>query len=152
MYAVILSIHSWLRWIVLLLALAGLVRALLSSGKAWSRVDERIGLFFLIGVDTQLLLGIVMYAFLSPSTHTAFQNFGAAMKDPSLRFWAVEHTLPMLAAVVVAHLGRVRGKRLGESPKRHRAAVVTYVICLGLVALGMPWPWTAHGRPFFRLG
>ena len=134
------------------MALVGLVRALMSSGKPWSATDERIGRFFLIAVDTQLLLGLSIYVFLSPSTHAAFQNFGAAMKNPTLRFWAVEHTLPMLVAVIVAHVGRVRGKRHGQDPKRQRAALITYLVFLGLVVLGMPWPGGAHGRPLFRLG
>ena len=32
----------------------------------------------------------------------AFEDVGAAMRDSGLRFWAVEHTVGMLVALVLA--------------------------------------------------
>jgi hypothetical protein len=153
MYDATLLVHSWLRWVVIALAVVGLGRAIAGARKeaGWGASDERVNKLFVIAVDIQLLLGVILYAFLSPATHTAFQNFGHAMKDAALRFWAVEHTLPMLAAVAVAHIGRVRGKRYGQSPVRHRAALVTYGVFIAMIAFGFPWPGTARARPLFRL-
>ena len=33
------------------------------------------------------------------------------MKDPALRFWAVEHTTTMFAAIALAHVGRVLARK-----------------------------------------
>ncbi len=35
---------------------------------------------------------------------SAMQNFGAAMRDSDLRFFAVEHIAMMIVAVVLAHI------------------------------------------------
>jgi hypothetical protein len=154
MYEAVLLIHSWFRWVVIVLALVGLVRAVLGSQRKadWSSSDERVIKLFVIAVDVQFLIGLTLFAFLSPSTHHAFYALGPAMRNSDLRFWTVEHELPMLAAVAVAHIGRVRGKRYGKSPVRHRAALVTYAVFLGMVALGFPWPGTSRARPLFRFG
>jgi hypothetical protein len=152
MYTALLIVHSWLRWAVLALAIVGLVRAVrgLSAKRAWDPTDERVGKWFLIAVDVQLLLGLALYAFFSPSTHTAFADFGAAMKDRVLRFWAVEHSFAMLLAVVAAHVGRVRGKKLGQVAARHRVALVTFAIFVVLVLAAFPWPGMPQGRALFR--
>jgi hypothetical protein len=154
MYAALLIAHSWLRWVVLVLAVASLVRAAqgMRSGRDFGPPDERTGKLFLMSVDIQLLLGLILYAFLSPSTHHAFADFGAAMKDRMLRFWAVEHSSAMLLAVVVAHVGRVRGKKLGAAAARHKTTLITLVVFLLLVLVAFPWPGLAQARPLFRFG
>jgi len=154
MYAALLIVHSWLRWIVLALALVSLVRAVrgFQGRREFGPADERVGKLFLMSVDVQLLLGLVLYAFLSPSTHHAFADFGAAMKNRVLRFWAVEHSSLMLLAVVVAHVGRVRGKKLGAAVARHKTTLITVGVFLLLVLLAFPWPGLSQARPLFRLG
>ncbi len=154
MYILVLSLHSWLRWVVLGLVLVGLVRGLAGSRarREWGPADERAQKLFVVAVDVQLLLGLLLYAVLSPETHLAFADFAHAMKDRVLRFWAVEHASAMFLAAVVAHVGRVLGKKHGASSTRHRTALVTALVFLLLVALAFPWPGLAQGRPLFRFG
>jgi heme A synthase len=78
-------------------------------------------------------------------------NFGAAMKDPALRFWAVEHISTMFVAVILVHVGRVLARKsLTPVAKRTRL-----LVCFGLATLlmmvGIPWPGRPGGRPLFRL-
>lgn len=152
MYLALLVLHSWLRWIVIVLAAVAVWRAVrgLTQKTPWSAADERIGKLFMISVDVQLLLGLLLYGLLSPTTLSAFADFGAAMKDRVARFWAVEHMSAMLLAVVAVHVGRVRGKKLGEAVERHRTALITLIVFFLLVALAFPWPWTAQARPLLR--
>jgi hypothetical protein len=154
MYAALLIVHSWLRWVVLVLALVSLLRAVqgFRGGRDFGASDERVGKLFLMSVDIQLLLGLILYAFLSPVTHGAFADFGAAMKDRVMRFWAVEHSSLMLLAVVVAHVGRVRGKKLGAAAARHKTTLITVGVFLLLVLLAFPWPGLAQARPLLRFG
>jgi hypothetical protein len=153
MYGALLIVHSWLRWAVIALAAVAVWRAArgMSAKAPWASEDERISKLFMIAVDIQLLLGLVLYGALSPTTLAAFSDFGAAMKDRVARFWAVEHIAAMLLAVVAVHVGRVRGKKHGEDPARHRTMLITVVLFLVLVAVAFPWPGTEQVRPLLRL-
>ena len=74
----------------------------------------------MIALDVQMLLGLLLYGVLSPYTAAAMKDFGAAMRDPVLRFWAVEHLTMMLSAVVLVHVGRVlarKDRRRGQEAK-----------------------------------
>lgn len=144
MYPFTLGVHNAFRWIVLVLALVAAGRAYLGwlGGRPWAEMDSRAALLLTISIDIQLLLGIVLYVFFSPITRAALADFGAAMGSSDLRFFALEHALIMLLAVVFAHLGRALSKRAGEDSARHRSAAIWYSLALLMVVLGMPW-----GRP-----
>src|ERR1700674_2267437 len=149
MYSLVLVIHSWLRWIAIA-AGVGATAAAASSPPAGSG-GERSGLLFMISMDVQMLLGLLLYAFLSPNTAAVFKDFGAAMKDPVARFWAVEHVTMMLAAVVLAHVGRVLGRKAATPGARRTRLVVCFGLSTLLMIAGTPWPGTRAGRPFFRV-
>lgn len=105
-----------------------------------------------IALDIQMLLGLLLYVFLSPFTTQAFQDFGAAMREPGMRYWAVEHSTLMLLAVIVAHIGNVMARKaLSDRARQLRTAWFFGVVVL-LLLLGMPWPGLSNGRPLFRLG
>ena len=68
-------------------------------------VADRWGLFAVTALDLQMLLGLILYLALSPNMRPILDNFGGAMKDPALRFWAVEHIAAMMGAVVAGARG-----------------------------------------------
>jgi hypothetical protein len=162
MYTLVLTAHSWLRWAALIFGILATV-ALVMSPAAEPRaprggVDrgqptggDRWGLFFIIALDVQLLLGLLLYFVASPNTTAMFADFGAAMRDPVARFWAVEHISLMLVAVVLAHVGRVLARK-AATPRSRRKRLL---ICFGLATIAMiaatPWPGTTAGRPLFRM-
>jgi hypothetical protein len=86
-YAAALTVHSYLRWLVILAGLMAFVRAAsrASGRKPWTPADDRAGFWFVTALDTQLLLGILLYAFLSPFAPLAFGAFGAAKKNPIIQ-------------------------------------------------------------------
>ena len=152
MYTAVLFLHSWVRWIVLIAAVVAVARAWRGSGAegSFGPKDRKAGVFFVASMDLQFLLGLLLYVFLSPITSAAFQNFGAAMKDAVLRFFAVEHTLMMLAAVVMAHIGSARAKRAPNDRARFRQMAIFFTISLVLLLIAIPWPGRAMGRALFR--
>lgn len=154
MYSLVIVLHSLLRWAVLILGLAAFGRALagVSGRRAWEPGGARVGLLFMISVDVQFLLGVLLYGWLSPFTKTAFANFGAAMRDRYLRFWAVEHALMMVLAMVMVHVGRVAARRATTDLARHRRAALWFGVALLLMVVATPWPFLPYGRPLFRLG
>jgi len=145
MYTTILTVHSWLRWIALIAGVAATLGALRGKG-------DRPGLVFMITLDIQMLLGLVMYFAVSPVMAGIRADFGAAMKDPAARFWAVEHISMMLGAVVLVHVGRVLARKSATPESRNMKLFICFGIATVMMLLGMPWPGLRAGRPLFRLG
>lgn len=145
-YPVVLAIHNVVRWVVILLGVFAVFRSLfgLMGNKAWSDTERKAGVFFASAIDTQLLLGLILYIFLSPITRSAFNDFGAAMGNPGLRFYAVEHAFLMVLAVVFAHLGTILPKRAADSKAKFQRSALWLGLALVVVLLGMPWM-----RPLF---
>ena len=151
-YLVVLTVHSYLRWAVLLLALIVLARSLRgwAGSREWTRVDDRFHAGLVGAIDLQLLLGLVLYIFLSPMTSAFFADVGAAMKEPALRFFGLEHIAAMVVAVTIFHIGRARSKKAKTPRVRHRRVWVSTLIALLLVAASIPWPFLRYGRPLLR--
>lgn len=148
MYTAVLLLHSWLRWAALITCLLALARAASDAG---SERSEKAGLFFMIAMDLQMLLGILLYAYLSPTTEAILRDFGGAMRDPVARFWAVEHLTAMLLAVIFAHLGRILARKAATPAAKRTRLLVCFGLSLLLMLAGIPWPGMTAGRPLFRL-
>jgi hypothetical protein len=149
MYSFVLILHSLVRWLVLLAGIAAAAWALIGwfSQREWTSLDNRLGLFFTVGVDVQLLLGLILYLFLSPITTTALSDLGTAMSDPEARFYVMEHVFYMIAALALAHVGRATAKRATESVSKHKRVALFFTLALALIVIGIPW-----SRPLLRLG
>jgi len=143
MYEFILAVHNIVRWVVLILGFLAVLRALIGwFGKhAWIPADPKIGIFFTSAIDTQLLLGLLLYIFLSPFTVQALRKFGFSyvMSQPDYRFFAVEHIFYMLLAVVFAHLGSALPKKVDNAVDKHRRAAIWFGLAFLVILLGMPW-------------
>jgi hypothetical protein len=151
LYAVVLVVHSWLRWIVLLAGIFAFVRSAVGASRrsTWTPADDRAGFWFTTVLDTQVLLGLVLYIFLSPFTHAAFGDIGEAMRNSGLRFWAVEHVFGVVVGVALAHVGRVRARKT-DSLRRHRVVAIFFGLALVAIVASIPWPGMPAGRPLLR--
>jgi hypothetical protein len=148
-YLATLALHSWVRWLVVLTGLAAFLRAVSGGRRAWTADDDRAGFWFVMLLDLQVLIGLALYVWLSPITHDAFRDVGAAMTSTSLRFWAVEHGFGMLVGLALAHVGRVRIRK-AEPSRRHRVAAIFFGLALIAVLASIPWPGTPNARPLLR--
>ena len=146
MYPTFLFVHSWLRWIVLALAVFVIVRSLTGwlTNRPYLKTDNAIAASFIGTMHLQLIIGLVLYIFLSPMTKSAFLDFGAAMKNADLRYWAVEHIFVMIVAVVVAQIGRIRSKKASGNKKKHRLSFIFYFIALILMLSRIPFDEAAR--------
>lgn len=149
MYEAVLLLHSWVRWAVVAAALTALVASIggRRSGLEWRRGP---GLVLVSAMDLQLLLGLALLA-VSPIPAVAFADMKAAMKDPTLRFFAVEHPTAMIAATALVHVGFAKAKRATEAAKAWQAQVLFFSIAMLLVLASIPWPFRAIGRTLLRL-
>lgn len=150
-YSVMLFLHSWMRWAVVITAVLVIVQAFRgwSGGVAWDATKARFASWFVNTTSIQLVLGLVLYGFLSPVTLQAFSDMGGAMKDSVTRFWAVEHMSVMLVAVALAHIGAGRVKKAADDQAKHRAAAIFFTIAIVLILLSIPWAGIT-ARPLFR--
>lgn len=152
MYEFFLTLHSWLRWVVLVGGASALVLAVqgLATRSEYAKSHRTAGIVFLASTHTMLLLGLVLMV-VSPIVGAAWSDMGAAMKAKTLRFWAVEHTTLMLLAVVSVTVGHVAAKRAVESSRKHRRALIGFGLGFALILLGIPWPLREEiGRALFR--
>jgi hypothetical protein len=152
MYSAVLLLHSWVRWLVVIAGLVAVARAVagLSGSKPWTSADDRGTLLFMIALDVQTLLGLILYVALSPITKAAFADMSAAMRNAALRFWVFEHFVGMILALALAHVGRIAIKRRADAGDKHRLAVMFMGVALAVILLSVPWPWGANPRPLFR--
>ncbi|MCY1021285.1 hypothetical protein [Pyxidicoccus sp. MSG2] len=152
LYAVVLFLHSWLRWGVVVLGVLTLGRSLLGwlRARAWTPADRRLQLFFVSAFDLQLLLGMTLYFALSPLTPRSMEALRTNLSVSFLRFFSLEHPVMMLLALIAAHVASALSRRAGEAQRKHRVWAVGLLVAMLLIALGIPWPWLSHGRPLFR--
>ena len=148
-YPQLIVFHSVFRWLVLLAAVVAIFLAL--SG--WSGIEPvkpslmRASLLYVIAIDLEFLVGLLLYFGASPITRDALSNLSEAMKSQQSRFFTVEHTLMMLLAVICAHIGGVVARKAATARTKYRGAAIAYTISLLLMLGGIPW-W----RPLLRLG
>jgi len=149
-YMPLLHLHSTLRYAVLILLVIAIIRALAGwlGRKEFTNADNKIGTALLGVTHLQLVLGLALY-FISPIVTVALSNMGEAMKDPNLRFWAVEHLAGMLIAIVCITLGRILSKRATDPVFKHRKAAVWFSVAFAIIIYMIPWAergWFAGGN------
>ena len=152
MYSLVLLLHSWLRWSALIAGAGALATTFSGRDSRAVAKADRWGLALMISLDLQMLLGLLLYLGLSPFTAEAFKDFGAAMANGGLRFWAVEHPTMMILAVVAAHVGRIAGRKARTPESKRSRLLLWFTIAVVLMLVGIPWAGMANGRPLFRLG
>ena len=140
-----LHLHSFLRYLVLLAALWAIIQMAsgLNGKKTFSAADKRPGLFFLIIVDLQLLVGLFLY-FVGPWGFKNIQNqgFGEVMKNSTSRFFALEHVVGMAVALILVHIGyAITKKKDITDKKKFNKAFWLFLIAFILMIAFIPWPF-----------
>jgi len=140
-----LHLHSFLRYLVLLVAIWAIIQMASGLGgkKVFSARDKRPALFFLIIVDLQLLVGLFLY-FVGPWGFKNIQNqgFGEVMKNSTARFFALEHVVGMIIALILVHIGyAITKKKDLADKKKFSKAFWLFLIAFILMIAFIPWPF-----------
>jgi hypothetical protein len=125
------TLHSYWRWVVLLVGVAAIIFALLAmtGNRPWDALADRLALFFTISLDIQVLIGLVVWV--------TQQRWSGDL------FLGYIHPLAMLAAVALAHIGRTRADRASDSREKGRFATLFFVGSFVVILLAIPlgsWP------------
>ena len=151
MYQTLLILHSWSRWLVLAFGLIAIYRAYVgySGRRPFTRADNGMGASFSGFMWLQVIIGLGLYFGLSPYGLNAMKQAGA-MKDPTTRFFGMEHVVVMILAAVLAQVGRIAIKKASDDTLKHKKALTYFGIALLLVLLMIPWGIWNPARPLFR--
>lgn len=138
-------LHGTLRWVVLILLVLSIVKAFsgISSGRSFGAGDQKRGMFTMISLHVQLLLGFILYFGKGWSSLLGNPD---AMANTVMRFFSMEHMATMLIAVVVGTLGHSLSKRASDDRTKFRRQAIWFTVSLLLILSSIPWPF----RPGFE--
>jgi membrane protein DedA with SNARE-associated domain len=140
---ILVSAHSGLRWIALVLLLLAIYNAF--TAKEYEKKHRLVNMFAMISLHTQLLIGLALYF-----TSDKVQFIEGWMKSPLLRFFGMEHLAGMLIAIVLVTIGHSKSKKATESSDKFKAIKLWYVLALILILAFIPWPFrTVLGAGWF---
>lgn len=147
MQSYLLYFHSILRYFILLFAIAVTIQSLvgLLGKKEFKKSNRVMALFLLITCDIQLLLGLGLYY-----THGWINILmaGKGMSDVGTRFWTVEHSLGMVIAIVLVHVGYAVAKKNIDHDSKYKRLFWCVFIALGIFFSMIPWQYKqVVGRP-----
>ncbi len=147
----LLVLHNLVRWLVLLFGFWTLISAIsgMGSKREYASGDSRANFFFMLSMDIQLLIGLILY--FTGAWFERLKHLGENMKDPMLRFFTMEHGLLMIIAWILVHAGRMSVKKTEGSQSKFKKTLIYFGIALLLILVAIPWPFReAVARPWFR--
>lgn len=140
---VVLQLHSILRWVILVLLIASIIRSFMGWQKKYElrEGDARLWLFTLIAAHTTLLIGLILllfgrYGILSSGLPEGVE----LMKDKFYRFFWVEHPTGMIIAVILITLARGVVRKPVSDPVKYKRAFWLFFIALIIMLATIPWP------------
>jgi hypothetical protein len=147
-YELLLTLHNLLRWVVLVVAILATVGAFMGwSGKRpWTERQRKLGSFTAIGMDSQFLIGLLLYIFGEYGIKAFGKGMAFVTANAEYRFFAMEHIALMLVAVVLGHLGSILPRKAQEPAQKYLRAALPFALMLVLILASIPWQ-----RPLLRL-
>ena len=152
MYNILLSLHSLLRWVILIFLLINLVRHFSAINKPFNNTDKQLGLWLMIAAHLTLVIGIYQwFAGMFGYQNLMNQGMHVVMQNGNYRFFAIEHTTGMLIAIVLITIARGVYRKDISDGKKHKRCIILYLLALVIILALIPWPGMDQvGRPMFR--
>lgn len=141
-----LHLHSFLRWVILILLLVAIYKSFADRNQAYTAAHKKTGLLLMICADVMLLVGLYQW-FAGSLGLGAIKTygFGDVMKAPALRFFVAEHTIGMLVAIVLIHIGYSYGKKNVPDAQKHKRSLLFFGLALLIILISIPWPFRSVG-------
>lgn len=138
-YVILLTLHNLNRWFLLAVAFWSLIQAFfgLKENRSFGANERRPVILFTASVHLQLVLGLLLFAFMGMQQLPVF-----ASTRPSFQW---EHLGLGFLAAVTATLASALSKRALEDTAKYKAVITWTVVTLAISLLMIPW-W----RPFLR--
>jgi hypothetical protein len=123
----LLTLHSYLRWVVLLAAIAALIVGIMAAmgSRPWDATSSRVALIFTLVMNIQFVVGLALWI------------VEQRWLIPDLVTWG--HPVAMLAAVGLAQVGKSRADRTQGDREQGRQASIFFGASLLLMIVAIPW-------------
>ena len=151
----LLHLHNFLRWVILLLLVAAIIKSLagMSSNKPFTSGDKKLGTFLMVSAHIMLLVGLYQVLAGRYGIFTSVRPDAASlslMEDKFYRFFWIEHPVSMIIAIILITVGRRQSKKNITDGAKHRKTFWFYFIALILIFVAVPWPFReVVARPWF---
>lgn len=125
-YSILRSAHSGWRYIVLVLLVLAILKALSGwlTAKPFTTGDRKLNLFTLIATHIQILFGLVLY-FISP------------LVEAGVRYWKMEHISMMIIAAILVTIGNAKSKKAATDKLKHRSIVIFFGTALVIIVVAI---------------
>ena len=153
MYAIVLTIHSYLRWLVLFSLLFALYRSYRGwlGNQTFTPFDNRVRHITATLAHIQLLVGVWLYS-ISPLIHYFLTSYGSAVKEREIRFFGMEHSTMMLTAIIFITIGSAKAKRKPLAKQKFKTMALWFFSGLLIILFSIPWKFSPMAsRPYFRI-
>ena len=148
MYGILLFLHNWSRWLVLVAAVYALYVAYNGwlTRRAFTANDRRAGVIYGAVSGLQLILGLLLYVWPGGLVMGTITNggMGAAMKNAETRYFLTQHSVAMLIAILLINFGSTYARRAADDTARFKRMAIIDTIATLIIILSIPW-W----RPLF---
>ena len=147
MYSYILIPHIIISILLLLVALFVVIRSFLGffSKVNFSKIqDINIPIFAVSLLYLELILGMILYAIHINELSTLVSQENANSYF-SARFWAVEHTILMMFAIIFGHLGLVYAKNLEDDKEKFQKNLLYFGLCFLLIIFSVAMSMIRNG-------
>jgi hypothetical protein len=151
-YSFSLLLHNGMRWMVLLLGVLVLLNGFAGwmLRREWHAADERLHSAFAGVLSLQFLIGLILYAFISPLPAAFLTGLPATMKVPTIRFFMLDHPVSMFIGIAIVHGARAKSARAATGRARFRIVALSTALALAIILASIPWPGLRYGRPLVR--
>jgi hypothetical protein len=152
MYTGLLHLHSFLRWVILILLLVSIFKSLRvkNAGGTFNNGDRKAALFLLISAHITLLIGLYQWFFGPYGLLSPLPAGISVMKDAFYRFYQVEHPVGMIISIALITVGSSTVKKGVATSGLGKKAFWLFLIALIIILASIPWPFRVPvGRPWF---
>lgn len=152
MYSILLSLHSLIRWLVLIFLVYSVYRGFVGyrQNKTFSKTDNAFRHWTATIAHLQLFIGLGLY-FVSPIINYFLHNYKNAVHQREIRFFGMEHSLMMIIAIVIITIGSARAKRKQADTEKFKTMAIWFSVGLLIILTSIPWAFSPLvSRPYFR--
>jgi hypothetical protein len=152
MFQVLLSLHSLVRWLVLISLVMVIVQGYwgFRTNRPFSMWDNRARVLAVTIAHAQLLLGLILYG-CSPMVDYFLHNFNEAVHMREIRFFGMEHITMMVIAVVVLTIGSIKTKNKKTDQEKFRILLSWFAVVFFIILVSIPWSFSPFtSRPLLR--
>lgn len=128
-------LHSFLRWVLLILMVLLVSKAIVGGAKRFFEKDRKLALFTMVVAHIQLLIGFALYFM------RGYHELIGEMSNAVIRFKTLEHPAGMLLAIILITMGYGRVKRGSTDSAKFKAVKVFFGLALIIILISIPWPF-----------